>query len=157
MTALKEMRISKQITQQEAARRLGISLRSYIMYENDATKENTIKYRFLMQELQKINAVDEEHGILTTEQIRMCCKEILDAYQVEYCYLFGSYAKGKATEQSDVDLLISTKEKGLRFYEIAERLREGLHKKVDLLDVKQLVNNEMLIDEMLKEGIKIYG
>ena len=157
MTALKEMRISKQITQQEAARRLGISLRSYIMYENDATKENTIKYRFLMQELQKINAVDEEHGILTTEQIRMCCKEILDAYQVEYCYLFGSYAKGKATEQSDVDLLISTKEKGLRFYEIAERLRESLHKKVDLLDVKQLVNNETLIDEMHKEGIKIYG
>lgn len=157
MTALKEMRISKQITQQEAARRLGISLRSYIMYENDATKENTIKYRFLMQELQKINAVDEEHGILTTEQIRMCCKEILDAYQVEYCYLFGSYAKGKATEQSDVDLLISTKEKGLRFYEIAERLRESLHKKVDLLDMKQLVNNETLIDEMLKEGIKIYG
>lgn len=157
MTALKEMRISKQITQQEAARRLGISLRSYIMYENDATKENTIKYRFLMQELQKINAVDEEHGILTTEQIRMCCKEILDAYQVEYCYLFGSYAKGKATGQSDVDLLISTKEKGLRFYEIAERLRESLHKKVDLLDVKQLVNNETLIDEMLKEGIKIYA
>lgn len=157
MTALKEMRISKQITQQEAARRLGISLRSYIMYENDAAKENTIKYRFLLQELQKINAVDEEHGILTTEQIRMCCKEILDAYQVEYCYLFGSYAKGKATEQSDVDLLISTKETGLRFYEIAERLRECLHKKVDLLDVKQLVNNETLIDEMLKEGIKIYG
>ena len=157
MTALKEIRISKQITQQEAARRLGISLRSYIMYENDATKENTIKYRFLLQELQKINAVDEEHGILTTEQIRMCCKEILDAYQVEYCYLFGSYAKGKATEQSDVDLLISTKETGLRFYEIAERLRECLHKKVDLLDVKQLVNNETLIDEMLKEGIKIYG
>ena len=157
MTALKEVRITKQITQQEAARRLGISLRSYIMYENDAAKENTIKYRFLMQELQKINAVDEEHGILTTEQIRMCCKEILDAYQVEYCYLFGSYAKGKATEQSDVDLLISTKEKGLRFYEIAERLRESLHKKVDLLDVKQLVNNETLIDEMLKEGIKIYG
>ena len=157
MTALKEMRISKQITQQEAARRLGISLRSYIMYENDAAKENTIKYRFLMQELQKINAVDEEHGILTTEQIRMCCKEILDAYQVEYCYLFGSYAKGRATEQSDVDLLISTKETGLRFYEIAERLRESLHKKVDLLDVKQLVNNETLIDEMLKEGIKIYG
>ena len=157
MTALKEKRISKQITQQEAARRLGISLRSYIMYENDAAKENTIKYRFLLQELQKINAVDEEHGILTTEQIRMCCKEILDAYQVEYCYLFGSYAKGKATEQSDVDLLISTKETGLRFYEIAERLRECLHKKVDLLDVKQLVNNETLIDEMLKEGIKIYG
>ena len=157
MTALKEMRITKKLTQQEAARRLGISLRSYIMYENDAEKENTIKYRFLLQELQKMNAVDEEHGILTTEQSEKCCKEVLEAYQVEYCYLFGSYAKGKATEQSDVDLLISTKETGLRFYEIAERLRESLHKKVDLLDMKQLVNNETLIHEMLKDGIKVYG
>ena len=80
MTALKEMRITKKLTQQEAARRLGISLRSYIMYENDAEKENTIKYRFLLQELQKMNAVDEEHGILTTEQIEKCCKEVLEAY-----------------------------------------------------------------------------
>ena len=127
------------------------------MYENDAEKENTIKYRFLLQELQKMNAVDEEHGILTKEQIEKCCKEVLEAYQVEYCYLFGSYAKGKATEQSDVDLLISTKETGLRFYEIAERLRESLHKKVDLLDMKQLVNNETLIHELLKDGIKVYG
>ena len=157
MTALKEMRITKKLTQQEAARRLGISLRSYIMYENDTEKEKTIKYRFLLQELQKMDTVDEEHGILTTEQIEKCCKEVLEAYQVEYCYLFGSYAKGKATEQSDVDLLISTKETGLRFYEIAERLRESLHKKVDLLDMKQLVNNETLIHEMLKDGIKVYG
>ena len=157
MAALKELRITKKLTQQEAARRLGISLRSYIMYENDTEKEKTIKYRFLLQELQKMDTVDEEHGILTTEQIRKCCKEVLEAYQVEYCYLFGSYAKGKATEQSDVDLLISTKETGLRFYEIAERLRESLHKKVDLLDMKQLVNNETLIHEMLKDGIKVYG
>ena len=157
MTKLKEIRIAKQLTQQEAARRLGVSLRSYIMYENDNKREDTIKYRFLLQELQKINLVDEEHGILTIERITKTCKEILDAYQVEYCYLFGSYAKGKATERSDVDLLISTETTGLRFYEMTERLREGLHKRIDLLDAKQLVNNEKLIHEVLKEGIKIYG
>ena len=157
MTTLKEIRIAKQLTQQEAARRLGVSLRSYIMYENDNSRENTLKYRFLLQELQKINAVDEEHGVLTVDQIVKTCKEILDAYQVEYCYLFGSYAKGTATERSDVDLLVSTETTGLRFYEMAERLRESLHKKVDLLDAKQLVNNEKLIHEVLKEGIRIYG
>ena len=156
MTKLKEIRIEKQLTQKEAAKRLGVSLRSYIMYENDTSRENTIKYRFLLQELQKINAVDEEHGILTIEQITKICKEILDAYQVEYCYLLGSYAKGKATERSDIDLLVSTETTGLRFYEMAERLRVGLHKKVDLLDTKQLVNNEKLIHEVLKEGIRIY-
>ena len=156
MTQLKEIRTEKQLTQQEAAKRLGVSLRSYVMYENDPGKENTIKYRFLLQELQKINAVDEEHGILTIEQITRKCNEILKDYQVEYCYLFGSYAKGKATEHSDVDLLICTETTGLRFYEMAERLREGLHKKVDLLDTKQLVNNEKLIHEVLKEASNMF-
>ena len=156
MTKLKEIRISKQLTQQEAARRLGVSLRSYIMYENDNRREGTIKYRFLLQELQKINAVDEEHGILKIEQIQKICKKIMDAYQVEYCYLLGSYAKGKATECSDIDLLVSAGTTGLRFYELEERLRESLHKKVDLLDAKQLMNNEKLIHEVLKEGIRIY-
>ena len=89
--------------------------------------------------------------------IQKICKEVFDDYKVEYCYLFGSYAKGKANERSDVDLLISTETTGLRFYEIAERLREDLRKKVELLDVKQLVNNEKLLNEVLKEGIRIYG
>jgi predicted nucleotidyltransferase len=78
-------------------------------------------------------------------------------YHVEFCYLFGSYAKGKATEKSDVDLLVSTETTGLTFFEMTERLRESLHKKVDLLDLKQLINNENLLREVLKEGIKIYG
>ena len=157
MTELKKLRTEKQLTQQEAARRLGVSLRSYVMYENDIEREGTVKYRFLLQEMQKIDAVDEEHGILELKQIRKICTEILDDYKVEYCYLFGSYAKGNANERSDVDLLISTKTTGLRFYEIAERLRETLRKKVDLIDARQLVNNEKLLNEVLKEGIRIYG
>ena len=89
--------------------------------------------------------------------IKMAITPIAKQYGISKVFLFGSYAKGKATEQSDVDLLISTKETGLRFYEMAERLRESLHKKVDLLDMKQLVNNETLIHEMLRDGIKVYG
>lgn len=45
---------------------------------------------------------------------------------------------------------------GLRFYELTERLRQSLHKRVDLLDVKQLLNNEALLKEVLKTGIRIY-
>ena len=87
---------------------------------------------------------------------RRLCASVFDSYQVEFCYLFGSYAKGKATEVSDVDLLISTETTGLRFFEMTERLRKGLHKKVDVLDLKQLVNNEALIREVLREGVRIY-
>ena len=76
---------------------------------------------------------------------------------MRYAYLFGSYAKGKATEKSDVDLLISMPLNGLRFYEFVEVLRESLKKKVDLLDDTQLENNTVLVKEILQDGIKIYG
>ena len=157
MSTLKELRESKRITQKEAAQKTGISLRSYVSYENDPDKANSIKYRFLLQELGKINYIDEEHGVLQISQIRDICEKVFAAYDISYCYLFGSYAKGVPKENSDVDLLISSTVQGLKFYELAEKLREGLQKKVDLLDMSQLVNNKNLLNEILKEGIKIYG
>ncbi|MBR6406399.1 MAG: hypothetical protein IKS18_09470 [Lachnospiraceae bacterium] len=54
-------------------------------------------------------------------------------------------------------MLISTSLAGLAFFGLAETLREKLHKRVDLLDLNQLLNNEMLLKEVLKDGIKIYG
>ncbi len=157
MTELKSLRTALKLTQQEAAKRLGISLRSYIMYENDESKAGSLKYRFMLQELEKLNLLDEDHGILSMEQIKSVCSDVFASYEVEFCYLFGSYAKGKAKETSDVDLLISTDTTGLRYYELTEKLREALHKRIDLLDLKQLSNNEELLREVLKEGVRIYG
>lgn len=157
MTELKSRRIAMKLTQQEAAKRLGVSRRSYVVYENDESKVGSVKYRFLLQELEKMNQLDEDHGILSMEQIKSVCADVFASYDVEFCYLFGSYAKGKAKETSDVDLLLSTETSGLRFYELAEKLREGLHKKIDLLDLKQLMGNAELLREVLKEGVRIYG
>lgn len=70
-------------------------------------------------------------------------------------YLFGSYAKGKATEPSDVDLLISTSVSGMTFYDLVEFLREALQKKVDVLNREQLNDNSQLINEILRHGVKI--
>lgn len=156
MTELKRLRTSKNLTQQEVADKAGISLRSYIMYENDESRSHTIKYRFLLQEIAEMNRIDEEHGILTIEDLTKICNTVFSEYNISYCYLFGSYAKGTATESSDVDLLVSGDISGLKFYELVERLRTALHKKVDLLDIKQILNNEALADEILKEGIRIY-
>ena len=157
VTELKKCRMEKNLTQQETANRLGVSLRSYITYENDLTKTNTVKYRFLLQEIKNINRLDEEHGIQPLDQIRRICAEVFAEYQVDFCYLFGSYAKGTAGEKSDIDLLISAPLRGLAFFGLAETLREKLHKRIDLLDLSQLLNNVVLLKEVLKDGIKIYG
>ena len=154
---LKELRIEKGLTQAACAKAVGIPMRTYVRYESDEGRKDTIKYRYIFETLQKYGVIDEDHGLLTVEKIREICTPLFERYNVRYAYLFGSYAKGKATEKSDVDLLISMPLNGLRLYEFVEVLRESLKKKVDLLDDTQLENNTVLVKEILQDGIKIYG
>ena len=154
---LLEARKSNGFTQLEAAKFLGVSLRSYKSYEIEKEKQKSIKYKYFVEQLKKNSYIDEEHGLLTIKEITEMVKKVLKEYKVEYCYLFGSYAKNKQKENSDVDLLVSGNVTGLKFYGLVEKLRESLHKKVDLLDLKQLNNNQELLNEILKNGIKIYG
>lgn len=154
---LKELRKQKKLTQIECAKYLGIPIRTYQNYENDVTKADSMKYTFMVQKLQEYGFVDETHGVLSIEQIAEICKNIFADFDIEYCYLFGSYAKGKATETSDVDLLVSTSISGMGFYDLVEAIREGIKKKVDVLNREQLNENPDLINEILKDGVKIYG
>jgi len=154
---LKNIRMSKGLTQVQAAQILGVSRRTYIKYENGEANLPEIKYHFLCRTLEEHGRIDEEHGLLTIDQIREVCSRVFEEYGVEYGYLFGSYAKGKATEKSDVDLLVSMPVNGLKFFGLVEMLREELKKKVDVLDVAQLNHNAALVQEILRDGIKIYG
>ena len=157
MKDLKSIRLEKELTQQQAAGIVGISLRSYKSYENDLDKRGNLKYNYIYEKLSQINPIDEEHGIVDLEYISRKCSEIFDKYKINFCYLFGSYAKGKAKDDSDVDLLISTELKGLKFFGLVEELRNSLQKKVDVIEVAGLKNNVELLEEILKDGIKIYG
>ena len=141
MGELKKMRTEKKMTQQQVADLVGISLRSYKSYENDEKKQGSLKYKYILEKLSEINPIDEEHGIIDIEYITEKCGNVFQKYDVNFCYLFGSYAKSKAKPTSDVDLLIS----------------EALHKKVDVLEINQLKDNLELTQEILKDGIKIYG
>ena len=157
MEDLKGLRIEKKMTQKQVSELVGISLRSYKTYENDADKSGTLKYNYIVEELKKINPVDESHGVLDAEDIKRKCTQVFEKYDINFCYLFGSYAKHKAVPTSDVDLLISANIRGLKFYGLVEEIRNVLHKKVDVLDMNQLKDNLELTKEILKEGIKIYG
>ena len=132
---LRELRKQKGLTQQKCADFIGIPLRTYQNYENDKLKSDSIKYQYMMNKLLEYGYVDEEHGVLSVDAIKKICSEIFANKNVEYCYLFGSYAKGKATEKSDVDILI---EKGmpmslLKLSGMRQSLMEALNLPVDLV------------------------
>jgi hypothetical protein len=157
MNSIKVLRQEKKLTQQQVADLVGISLRSYKSYENDEDKIGTMKYNYILEKLGEINPIDEEHGIIEIEDIKQKCAKIFENYDVNFCYLFGSYAKGKAKATSDVDLLISANIKGIKYFGLIEEIRTSLHKQVDALDINQLNDNIELLQEILKDGIKIYG
>ena len=94
--------------------------------------------------------------VYPVDQIRGIVTPIAEEYGIPAVYLFGSYAKGTATERSDVDLLVSADVSGIKFYGLAERLREALRKNVDLINIEQLGDNMDLLNEVMKEGIRIY-
>jgi len=81
--------------------------------------------------------------------IKAACSEVFANYPVTWCYLFGSYAKGTATEQSDVDLAVSDGVEGMRFYGMVEALKTSLRKNVDVL-TKAGIQNGILTPEVLE-------
>lgn len=157
---LKELRIEYKLSQIEAASILGIPERTYRRYEIDETYGSNIKRMMFIKTLNEHCEITEEKGLLTIELIKEKVSELFNKEyngQIDFCYLFGSYAKGLANEKSDVDLYVSSTLTGLRFVGLIEKLRQTLHKKVDLIRSSELNNNIELVNEIMKGGIKIYG
>ena len=48
--------------------------------------------------------------MISKEKIQEAVKRLVEVYQPEYVYLFGSHAWGTPNEESDVDLMIILKE-----------------------------------------------
>ncbi len=155
LMTLKELRLTKNLTQKEAAILIGISLRSYKDYENNPIKTKNYKYESMVKIIEEYNKIDEEHGILDIDYIKNIVIDVLNKFNIKSCYLFGSYAKGIAKGDSDIDLLIDSEITGLDYFGLIEELREKLHKKIDLIRLKDVDNNELL-KEIIKDGIKIY-
>lgn len=152
---LKELRKKYKITQKDAASIVGIPYRTYIRYEENNSYVSTYKYKKIYTDLENKLRIDENHGILSIDSIRELLIPILKEKNINYCYLFGSYAKGNPRENSDVDLLVDTSITGMEFFKLVELLRETLGKKVDLLRLSDLQSNNPIVLEILKDGIRI--
>jgi predicted nucleotidyltransferase len=84
----------------------------------------------------------------TIQDIQQIVSRLAKEYGAERVYLFGSYARGEATEQSDIDLRIDKGEiRGLRFAGLLGDLEEALGNKVDLISTAGM-------DEQFLEAIR---
>ena len=94
--------------------------------------------------------------IYTIDQIKMYLAPILSQYNVKSAILFGSYGKGSANASSDVDLLVDSGLKGLKFVGLIEALRAALDKEMDVFDISHVEKGTEIEHEIAENGVKIY-
>ena len=83
--------------------------------------------------------------IYTLEEIRSRTLPIIQKYHIPAMYLFGSYARGQATEDSDLDFLVDTTGTSftslLRLGALYCDLENAFEKRVDLITVRSIMQN----------------
>jgi len=83
--------------------------------------------------------------VYTLDELREKIRPIAEAYGLPAVYIFGSYARGEATEESDVDILVKsegTPAEDSRFFLLYDDLNQNLGKSIDLMDTKFLSDPE---------------
>jgi predicted nucleotidyltransferase len=96
--------------------------------------------------------------MLTIQEITHRLTPIFEQNGVVKAILFGSYAKGTATEDSDVDLVVETdpNQRAIRFYGIAGDIGRALEKEVDVIPSDDIIPNGKVDVEVAKSGVLIY-
>lgn len=96
--------------------------------------------------------------IYTIDEIKEILCKLLKAFPVESVILFGSYAKESANEDSDIDLVIDTKETlmGFKLYSLITKIEETFQKQVDAFEKSEIIDNSKIADEIRKTGVIVY-
>ena len=136
---LKETRKQLGLTQPEAAAILNIPFRTYCRYEDEEQYKGTFKYNQMLTILNDYAS----KAVLSLDLIKNAVSSVCLKYDVGAVYLFGSYVIVSGIE-------------GIEYYQLLNELETKLKKKIDLLRLETAIQNVKLMNEILKDGIKIY-
>ena len=104
--------------------------------------------------------------IYTINELRQIISPITKKYGIPAVYVFGSYARDEATEDSDVDILIDRTGSAIRnmldMGELYGELRKTIGKEIDLVTIQALEQEHtkrrtpMFVDSVISERIVLY-
>ena len=141
-------------------------------YINQYNKDNYKMYQFRVRksDVDLINKLDSVHNrnsyitnliindlkpnVLSIKQIKERIKPIIKKHQIKDVYLFGSYSRGEANENSDVDIYCDKGDLRTLYDEVdlIDEFENALGKKVDLVTIgssmqdffKQQIEEDMI-------------
>lgn len=104
--------------------------------------------------------------VYTIDELKRIITPITEKYQISAVYLFGSYARGTATADSDIDLLVDTTGTALKSLlalgALYNDLERALEKQIDLITVSslrqkaQMPSQEQFQNTVWNEKVSLY-
>lgn len=102
--------------------------------------------------------MDTNMYVYSVDELKMLLSPVFRQHGVKRAVLFGSYGKGIADSKSDVDLVVDSGLKGLKFVGLIEDIKQSLQgKDVDVFDVTHIEHGS-LVEKIIKDtGVEIYA
>lgn len=94
--------------------------------------------------------------VTNVSEVKSALTPVFDQYHISQVILFGSVAKGTATKKSDLDLLVKSNLRGLKFVGFMEAIRQATGMPVDVFDVSHIEQGSLIDQEIQATGVKIY-
>lgn len=95
-------------------------------------------------------------GVYTISQLKNILSPIFGKYDIRKAVLFGSYGKNTPSPKSDVDLLVDSGLRGLRFVGFLGDIQNAVGKDVDLFDVTHIIPDSLIDHEIQQTGVVLY-
>ena len=95
--------------------------------------------------------------MLSLNEIKVSVTSLLKKYHAESALLFGSYARGTATDDSDIDIVVFGGQDFTRtdIFAFAEDLRCLTGLDVDAFEISEINADSPLHTALMEEGVKI--
>ena len=135
--------------------------KNYKMYQFRIKKNNTAILNKLDSVINRNNyitnliAEDINPGVLTIKEIKQRIKPVIEKHGIKDVYLFGSYARGEANRDSDVDIYCSSGDVDslIKEIDLIHEFEEVLRKKVDVVTIGSQMHEyfrKQLEEDMIK-------
>jgi len=158
---IKILRDNLELTQEQVSLLTGVPVKTLRNWEQEIRKPSEwtldlVMDRLLRVKMEEYSETSDTKGILSFLTIKENVADVAKNYDVERIYLFGSYVKGNANEESDIDLYMDSDLFSLDYFGFAEALHQRLHKKIGLLSNKTVESNSVIEHEINSTGVLIY-
>ena len=134
-----------------------MSIEKRILFRlNDLDDESKLRVLQLADTILEEKGLPPVKDVLDIEAIKKAVIQYCTKYPIKQIGLFGSYARGEADEDSDIDLIVEFEDKVslMKVLGLKTRLEADLRKRVDLVEPDSV--DADLANEIAKDTVVLY-